>query len=606
MAAAALVLLVLEVAGLAGGGAGVPGFFFRTFHAAMVYIPLYLGFCALALYSREKSYKLLFTLNLSILPFLTLALFFHTASGNMNIALSRFLVAEMGKGISLPFLFLLFAVEVALIYKLGNFFFPHEPWLPGFESLKALKNKVSSSPAPGSGPSLSSDKQESTQDWQDPVRKEIFEKQVSFDPSAEAFPLPDIPKAIEPVEEADESSIQALISSVIKPGGEKPVLFTPAGVEPPEEEDIPPAEALEGGDPGIDFLMGEGPVVQEASPESPAPVDDFTEVEEDCAEEPEEEEEYGEGYLADRLDIPESLRSEEASPKMSDKLSPEGETEKMGVMKSGFIPRHQRRKEKYAVPVEGILKEYPSGAGKHEDDHTRHQARVLEETLREFKIEATVTGIQRGPVITMFEVQPSPGVKVSKIAGLQDNLSLRLAASRIRIVTPIPGKQAIGIEVPNQNRSIVSYSSLVSSVDFEEAQEEIPVILGKDISGGNQIIDLVKTPHLLIAGSTGSGKSVCVNSLICSILYKRSPQDVKLIMVDPKIVELKLYNDIPHLLTPVITESKRAFQAVQWCLYEMERRYSLLDAMGVRDIRSYNKRIRERDIATSHLPYIVW
>jgi S-DNA-T family DNA segregation ATPase FtsK/SpoIIIE len=133
----------------------------------------------------------------------------------------------------------------------------------------------------------------------------------------------------------------------------------------------------------------------------------------------------------------------------------------------------------------------------------------------------------------------------------------------------------------------------------------VPIVLGKDIRGGTQVIDLTRTPHLLIAGATGSGKSVCVNSLICSILYERSPADVKMILVDPKIVELKLYNDIPHLLTPVITDPKKAIQAVQWCLYEMERRYSLLDALGVREIRSYNKRVKERKLATTELPYLI-
>jgi S-DNA-T family DNA segregation ATPase FtsK/SpoIIIE len=175
----------------------------------------------------------------------------------------------------------------------------------------------------------------------------------------------------------------------------------------------------------------------------------------------------------------------------------------------------------------------------------------------------------------------------------------------VRIVAPIPGKHAVGIEAPNKERSIVSFREMIESEAFNQKKHEIPVVLGKDIQGEVQVIDLTTTPHLLIAGATGSGKSVCVNALILSILYKRTPEDVKMIMIDPKIVELKLYNDIPHLLTPVITEPKKAFQALQYCICEMERRYSLLDGMGVRDIRSYNKRIKERNIATSRLPYIV-
>ena len=182
---------------------------------------------------------------------------------------------------------------------------------------------------------------------------------------------------------------------------------------------------------------------------------------------------------------------------------------------------------------------------------------------------------------------------------------MRLAASSIRIVAPIPGKSAVGIEVPNKERAIVSFKELIETETAAYKKMAIPVVLGKDITGEAQLLDLAKTPHLLIAGSTGSGKSVCVNSMILSILYKRSPNDVKLILIDPKVVELKLYNDIPHLLTPVITEPKKAFQALQYCLCEMERRYALLDGMGVRDITSFNHRIEERNIATEKLPYIV-
>ena len=261
--------------------------------------------------------------------------------------------------------------------------------------------------------------------------------------------------------------------------------------------------------------------------------------------------------------------------------------------------------KEYEVPIEGLLENYPDANFSSIDEATRQGAEILEQTLKEFRIEARVTGIQRGPVITMYELLPSPGVKISSIVSLQDNIALRLAASRVRIVAPIPGKHAIGIEVPNKKRSIVSFSSLVKSGEFRNSGKKIPVILGEDISGGSQIIDLTRTPHLLIAGATGSGKSVCVNSLIASILYSRNHQEVKMIMVDPKIVELKHYNDIPHLLTPVITEPKKALQALQWCLCEMERRYSLLDSQGVRDVSSYNKRVIDRNLATTPLPYIV-
>jgi DNA segregation ATPase FtsK/SpoIIIE-like protein len=265
----------------------------------------------------------------------------------------------------------------------------------------------------------------------------------------------------------------------------------------------------------------------------------------------------------------------------------------------------ERRKKSYSVPVDGILNTYPDGQYWIIDDKTRRNAEVLRETLAEFNIEAEVTGIRKGPVITMYEILPAHGVKISKITNLSDNIALRLAASSVRIVAPIPGKHAVGIEVPNDRRAIVSLREIIENEQFKTAKMEIPYALGKDISGEVQFSDLTQMPHLLIAGATGSGKSVCVNAIILSILYRRTPEEVKLILIDPKIVELKLYNDIPHLLTPVVTEPKKAFQALQYCICEMERRYSILDKAGVRDIKTYNKRVKERNLAQEKLPYIV-
>ena len=262
------------------------------------------------------------------------------------------------------------------------------------------------------------------------------------------------------------------------------------------------------------------------------------------------------------------------------------------------------KKGPYAIPS-NLLTAYKDDEYWIIDEQTKQASLNLKQTLAEFNIEADIIGIKKGPVVTMFEILPAPGVKLSKIVALQDNIALSLAAQSVRIVAPIPGKQAVGIEVPNKHRSIVGFREIIE-MDLDEWDKmAVPVILGKDILGKAQLIDLVKTPHMLIAGATGSGKSVCVNSLILSILYKRSFRDVKLILVDPKVVELKLYNNIPHLLTPVITEPKKALQALQYCLCEMERRYALLDSMGVRDISTYNKRIIERHIATEKLPYIV-
>jgi S-DNA-T family DNA segregation ATPase FtsK/SpoIIIE len=263
------------------------------------------------------------------------------------------------------------------------------------------------------------------------------------------------------------------------------------------------------------------------------------------------------------------------------------------------------RNKKYMVPVD-ILNEYPDGEYWIIDQETRDAAIALKETLNEFNIHAEVTGIKKGPVITMFEILPAPGVKLSKIVGLQDNIALRLAASSVRIVAPIPGKHAVGIEVPNAKRNIVSFKEIIEDeLQRTDNKMGIPIVMGKDITGEAQTVDLVQMPHILIAGATGSGKSVCVNSIILSILYQLHPVECKLLLIDPKIVELKLYNNIPHLLTPVITDSKKAFQALQYCIYEMERRYACLDSMGVRDIRSYNKRIKEKNIAQENMPYIV-
>jgi S-DNA-T family DNA segregation ATPase FtsK/SpoIIIE len=283
-------------------------------------------------------------------------------------------------------------------------------------------------------------------------------------------------------------------------------------------------------------------------------------------------------------------------------------SEKLRKKSSEKAAGHTARayKRKYSIPVE-ILSEYPDGEYWIIDQATRDAAVTLKETLEEFKIQAEVTGIKKGPVITMFELLPAPGVKLSRIVNLQDNIALRLAASSVRIVAPIPGKHAVGIEVPNAKRHIVSFREIIEGeLQREGKRPEIPVVMGKDVSGDTALtIDLTQMPHLLIAGATGSGKSVCVNSLILSILYQLPPSECRLILIDPKIVELKLYNDIAHLLTPVITEPKKAFQALQYCIYEMERRYACLDSMGVRDIRNYNKRIKERNIAQEHMPYIV-
>ncbi|WKC81500.1 DNA translocase FtsK [Borreliella tanukii] len=232
------------------------------------------------------------------------------------------------------------------------------------------------------------------------------------------------------------------------------------------------------------------------------------------------------------------------------------------------------------------------------------QSVILQETLKEFNINAKLIDIIKGPVVTMYAVRPDKGIKLSKITSISDNIALRLAAIRVRIIAPIPGREAVGIEIPNKRREFILISEIIDSKEFR-GDFRIPFALGKEISGENIVFDLVNSPHLLIAGATGAGKSVCVNSLIASIIFSKSPDEVKLIMIDPKIVELKLFNDIPHLLTPVITDVKRALEALRWCLDEMERRYVLLDNLLVRDISSYNKKVKDENLNLMVLPYLV-
>ena len=229
----------------------------------------------------------------------------------------------------------------------------------------------------------------------------------------------------------------------------------------------------------------------------------------------------------------------------------------------------------------------------------QRQCGILEQTLEDFRVHANIVGVTRGPSVTRFEVQPSSGVKVSSITNLADDIALKLAAGGVRIEAPIPGKAAVGIEVPNLKTDPVSLREIVSDASFKDWRSPVCVGLGRDINGSVIAMDIDRMPHLLIAGSTGSGKSVCVNTIICNILFRARPDEVKLILVDPKVVELSNYNGIPHLLTPVVTDMKKAASALHWAVKEMERRYSLFAEEHAREINSYNLK------ATEKLPYIV-
>ncbi|WBW50686.1 DNA translocase FtsK [Peptoniphilus equinus] len=240
------------------------------------------------------------------------------------------------------------------------------------------------------------------------------------------------------------------------------------------------------------------------------------------------------------------------------------------------------------------------------NDIVRSKARIIEETMHTFNIDCRIVAINKGPVVTLYELQPGPGVKLSKIVALTDNLTMALAASDIRIEAPIPGKAAVGIEVPNKNKDSVSIRDILSSNEFKKIPSDVPLALGKDISGHTIISSIEKMPHLLIAGATGSGKSVCINTIITSILYKSSPDDVKLMLIDPKIVELSVYNRVPHLLIPVVTDPKKAAFALSWAVTEMERRYGLFAEMGVRDLKSYNNKMKgEGELAVPKIVIVV-
>lgn len=231
-------------------------------------------------------------------------------------------------------------------------------------------------------------------------------------------------------------------------------------------------------------------------------------------------------------------------------------------------------------------------------------ATKLQKTLYSFGVSAKVENVSVGPAITRYELKPAEGVRVSKIANLADDIALNLAAETIRIEAPIPGKQAVGIEVPNKEKEAVHLREVLESEEFQNNKSKLTVALGKDVAGNIQLADIAKMPHVLIAGSTGSGKSVCINTIISSIIYNAKPSEVKMVMVDPKVVELSVYNGIPHLLIPVVTDPKKAAGALAWAVQEMDNRYNLFAVKGVRDIKGYNKAI-EKEEGQGTLPQIV-
>lgn len=249
------------------------------------------------------------------------------------------------------------------------------------------------------------------------------------------------------------------------------------------------------------------------------------------------------------------------------------------------------RKGNYVFPPMKLLADAPQVAEEDSTDAHQHTADLLVQTLDEFGIKVTMGEVHAGPVITRYDIYPAPGVRVERIANLDKNLALGLKALSVRILAPVPGKGCVGIEVPNQKPQAVFIRDILESEDWANNKAEIPVALGKEVSGKPLIADLTKMPHLLIAGSTGSGKTVCINSIITSLLYHSSPEDLRFVMVDPKIVEMKIYNDLPHMMVPVVTDPKKVPNALRYLLNEMERRYQMFAEVGVRNIAGYNAKM---------------
>lgn len=336
---------------------------------------------------------------------------------------------------------------------------------------------------------------------------------------------------------------------------------------------------------GVSFattLTGKSPDMKEIAPEP--------------AKEPVPEPEESPSFVINRAEPAPDV--EEAEPFAEEPYEPVRESKKKsGAMAAAEMERvaaavaadEAKPKKAYHFPPMNLLKRGNKTSGE-SDAHLRETAMKLQQILQNFGVSVTVTNVSCGPAVTRYELQPEMGVKVSKIVGLTDDIKLNLAAADIRIEAPIPGKAAVGIEVPNKENSAVMLRDLLETAEFKNSQSKISFAAGKDIAGKVVVADIAKMPHLLIAGATGSGKSVCINTLIMSILYKASPEEVKLIMIDPKVVELSVYNGIPHLMIPVVTDPKKAAGALNWAVAEMMRRYQAFAEQNVRDMKGYNEK----------------
>lgn len=312
---------------------------------------------------------------------------------------------------------------------------------------------------------------------------------------------------------------------------------------------------------------------------------------------------YVEDFVEDEEPVFESIPARQELLINNHDLKENNDKKQMSV--EDFNIKIDKKSMNYKFPPLELLKSKQVSNDDSYVEEIRKNAQSIEKTMKSFKIDAKVVQVNRGPSVTCYELQPEGGVKVSSIVNLADNLALSLATSGIRIEAPIPGKSVVGIEVPNETKDDVYLKEIIGSKEFKENKSAMPLALGKDISGNPIISSIDKMPHLLIAGATGSGKSVCINTLITSILYKSSPEDVKLILIDPKMVELNVYNGVPHLVIPVVTDPKKASAALNWAVKEMDRRYTVFSENSVRDISSYKSKFKDSEEDKEDMPYIV-
>lgn len=282
-----------------------------------------------------------------------------------------------------------------------------------------------------------------------------------------------------------------------------------------------------------------------------------------------------------------------AKPKPAAKAKPATQTSQPGTPTERPATTPENTPD-YVYPTLDILKRAGKTDFKAQKSEMERKGRILEDKLREFGVEGEVSDVNPGPLITLYEFCPEPGVKISKIVNLADDLAMRMKAHPVRIIAPIPGKEAVGIEIPNEKGQIVYLRDILSSREFTTVDSKLTIALGMDVAGLPFVSDITDMPHLLIAGATGSGKSVCLNTIICSVLFRASPDDVKFLMIDPKRLELSVYNGIPHLVAPIVTQPTEAVTALSWAVAQMEKRYKLLAAAGVRDIDSYNRIVRSK------------